>query len=147
MLGKTPAVLYPELEQTQLAADLQHIRKGRDYRWLWKGRRKDGSSVWLDITTTLLRSEKGKEIGYIGIAQEASERDRQDTDVEFFYYARIAQSSLDAVIATDTNYTTLSWNETAEKLYGWKAERSEERRVGKECRYRWSPDQNNKRSE
>ena len=122
MLGKTPAVLYPELEQTQLAADLQQIRKGRDYRGLWKGRRKDGSSVWLDITTTLLRSEKGKEIGYIGIAQEASERDRQDTDVEFFYYARIAQSSRDAVIATDTNYTTLSWNETAEKLYGWKAE-------------------------
>ncbi|TMD52309.1 MAG: PAS domain S-box protein [Chloroflexi bacterium] len=26
------------------------------------------------------------------------------------------------MIATDTNYTTLSWNETAEKLYGWKAE-------------------------
>jgi len=120
MLGKTPALLYPELEQNQLARDLEEIRNGKDYIGVWKGRRKDGSTVWLDIKTTLLRDTKGKAIGYIGIAQDTTER--KQAEELFLYYARIAQSNLDAVIATDTNYNILSWNEAAERLYGWKQE-------------------------
>lgn len=120
MLGKTPALLYPELGKKQLAHDLEQIRKGKDYTGVWKGRRKDGSTVWLAIKTTLLRDTKGKTIGYIGIATETTER--KQAEEQFLYYARIAQSNLDAVIATDTNYKILSWNEAAEHLYGWKQE-------------------------
>jgi PAS domain S-box-containing protein len=120
MLGKTPALLYPELGKKQLAYDLEQIRNGIDYTGVWKGRRKDGSTVWLDIKTTLLRDIKGKAIGYIGIATETTER--KQAEEQFLYYARIAQSNLDAVIATDTNYNILSWNEAAEHLYGWKQE-------------------------
>jgi PAS domain S-box-containing protein len=120
MLGKTPALLYPELGKKQLAYDLEQIRNGIDYTGAWKGRRKDGSTVWLDIKTTLLRDTKGKAIGYIGIATDTTER--KQAEEQFLYYARIAQSNLDAVIATDTNYNILSWNEAAEHLYGWKQE-------------------------
>ncbi len=120
MLGKTPALLYPELGVKQLAHDLEEIRNGKDYIGVWKGRRKDGSTVWLDIKTTLLRDTKGKAIGYIGIAQSTTEHTQAEE--QFLYYARIAQSNLDAVIATDTNYNILSWNEAAERLYGWKQE-------------------------
>ncbi len=120
MLGETPALLYPELEQKQLAHDLEQIMKGNDYIGVWKGRRKDGSTVWLDIKTTLLRDTKGKAIGYIGIATDTTER--KQAEEQFLYYAQIAQSNLDAVIATDTNYNILSWNEAAERLYGWKPE-------------------------
>ena len=120
MLGKTPALLYPELEQHQLSSDLAQIRKGKDYIGIWKGRRKDGSTVWLDIKTTLLRDTTGKAIGYIGIATDTTAR--KQAEEQFLYYARLAQSNLDAVIATDTNYNILSWNEAAEHLYGWKQE-------------------------
>jgi len=120
MLGKTPALLYPELGKKQLAHDLEQIRKGKDYTGVWKGRRKDGSTVWLAIKTTMLRDIKGKAIGYIGIATDTTER--KQAEEQFLYYARIAQSNLDAVIATDTNYNILSWNEAAERLYGWKQE-------------------------
>ena len=120
MLGKTPALLYPELGQKQLAHDLEQIRNGIDYTGVWKGRRKDGSTVWVDIKTTLLHDIGGKAIGYIGIATDTTER--KQAGEQFLYYARIAQSNMDAVIATDTNYNILSWNEAAEHLYGWKQE-------------------------
>ncbi len=70
MLGQTPALLYPQREQQQLGRDLEQIRKGKDYRDLWKGRRKDGSTVWIDIKTTLLCNSQGKALGFIGIAHE-----------------------------------------------------------------------------
>jgi two-component system, sporulation sensor kinase A len=120
MLGKTPAILYPELGKKQLAHDLEQIRNGIDYTGVWKGQRKDGATVWLDIKTTLLRGTTGKTIGYIGVATDTTER--KQAEEQFLYYARIAQSNLDAVIATDTNYNILSWNKPAERLYGWKEE-------------------------
>jgi PAS domain S-box-containing protein len=120
MLGQTPALLYPRFEREQLGYDLEQIRNGRDYTGLWKGRRKDGTTVWVDIKTTMLRDSQGKMIGYIGTAQDTKERKQEGE--HFLYYAQIAQNSLDAVIATDTNYNILSWNEAAERLYGWKQE-------------------------
>jgi PAS domain S-box-containing protein len=120
MLGQTPALLYPRFERKQLGYDLEQIRNGKDYTGLWKGRRKDGTTVWVDIKTTLLRDSQGKMIGYIGTAQDTSERKQEEE--HFLYYAYIAQNSLDAVIATDTNYNIIGWNEAAESLYGWKQE-------------------------
>ncbi len=120
MLGKTLIQLYPRLEQQQLTSDLEQIKNGKDYVGLWQGRRKDGITVWIDIKTTLLYDTEGKPVGYIGIAQEASAH--KQVVEEFLYYARLAQNQMDAVIATDTNYNILSWNEAAERLYGWKEE-------------------------
>src|SRR3989440_5839575 len=108
MLGQTPALLYPRFEKNQLASDLEQIRKGKDYTGLWQGRRKDGSTVWVDVKTTLLRDIKGKAIGYIGIAQDTTEP--WQAEEQFLYYARIAQNELDAVIVTDANYNILRWN-------------------------------------
>ena len=120
MLGQTPALLYPRFERKQLAYDLEQILNGKDYTGLWKGRRKDGTTVWVDIKTTVLRDSQGKMIGYIGTAQDTSERKQEEE--HFLYYSYIAQNSLDAVIATDTNYNIIGWNEAAESLYGWKQE-------------------------
>ena len=56
MLGNTPAILYPETEQHQLHSDLEQIREGEDYISEWKGRRKDGTAIWIDIKTTLRKA-------------------------------------------------------------------------------------------
>ncbi len=55
MLGKTPALLYPHVEETNLQTDLQQVLAGTDYLGEWEGRRKNGSVVWVDIRTTLLK--------------------------------------------------------------------------------------------
>src|ERR1700674_1811553 len=65
MLGKTPALLYPEVSRTQLLPDLQHILAGKDYIGEWRGQRKDGTTVWVHIKTTVLRNAKGEALGFI----------------------------------------------------------------------------------
>jgi PAS domain S-box-containing protein len=78
MLGRTPALLYPAADPpqqsvadpTRLHADLAAIEGGRDYRGVWMGRRKDGTRLWVDITTTPLYDAAGTAIGFIGVAKD-----------------------------------------------------------------------------
>ena len=88
MLGRTPAMLYPGEDPERLAADLREVTEGRDYSGEWQGRRKDGSEVWVDITTTLVRGPRGEPAGFLGIAKDITqrkraegERDRARTDI------------------------------------------------------------------
>ncbi|MCY1017860.1 sensor histidine kinase [Pyxidicoccus sp. MSG2] len=81
MLGETTARLYPEQDLAEAARDIARIREGLDYRGEWKGRRKDGATVWVDIHTTLLRSERGEALGFIGVAKDITERKRVEDEL------------------------------------------------------------------
>ena len=63
MMGQTPAMLYPNSGEDLLAEDLKAIMEGHEYVATWQGRRKDGSDVWVDITTTLARGADGQAVG------------------------------------------------------------------------------------
>ena len=76
MLGRSPAILYPDEDSERLRADLREVTEGRDYCGEWHGRRKDGSEVWVDITTTLVRGPQGEPAGFLGIAKDITERKR-----------------------------------------------------------------------
>jgi PAS domain S-box-containing protein len=69
MLGRTPAVLYPDGDPAHLRADLAGIGARRPYSGAWLGRRKDGTQLWVDITTTPLYAA-GEPIGFIGVAKD-----------------------------------------------------------------------------
>ncbi|HZR38719.1 MAG TPA: PAS domain-containing sensor histidine kinase [Ktedonobacteraceae bacterium] len=73
MLGKTPDLLYPDKAMSDLQADLQQIEAGIDYYGTWEGRRKDGTAVWVDIRTTLMRNCDGETIGFLGISKDVTE--------------------------------------------------------------------------
>jgi two-component system, cell cycle sensor histidine kinase and response regulator CckA len=74
MTGQTPAMLYPGSGDDLLAEDLKSIMEGHDYVATWKGRRKDGSDVWVDIKTTVARNAEGTPIGMIGVGKDATVR-------------------------------------------------------------------------
>ena len=73
MLGRTPAVLYPAEDPRQLAADLQQVLNGQDFTGEWRGRRKDGTEVWINITTALVRGTGGEPAGFLGVGKDVTE--------------------------------------------------------------------------
>src|SRR5260221_4201062 len=105
MLGKTPARLYPGRDMVQPVQDLERLLAGFDYLGEWEGRRKDGTAVWVDIKTTILRDTQGKAIGLIGFAKDitahkqAEERLRQS---EKHFHALI-ENNANGIALTDEN--------------------------------------------
>ena len=83
MIGKSTSLLSPKLDMAQNFHHYARILQGHDYAGEWEGRRKDGTPVWVDTRTTILRDTQGAAIGLIGIAKdittrkEAEERLRQ----------------------------------------------------------------------
>jgi PAS domain S-box-containing protein len=79
MLGKTPALLYPEEDPSRLAEDLERILAGEDFVGEWRGRRRDGSNVWVEIRTTVVRDSAGNPIGFLGVSREVTEETRAES--------------------------------------------------------------------
>jgi two-component system cell cycle sensor histidine kinase/response regulator CckA len=81
MLGRTPAVLYPDEAPERLARDLDRILAGEDYVGEWLGRRRDGSPVWVEIRTTAVRTDAGTPIGFLGVARDISRHKRSEAEL------------------------------------------------------------------
>ena len=74
MLGRTPAELYPEEAPSRWAEELRRLLDGQESSGEWRGRRKDGGTVWLDIKRTLVRGRQDEPIGFIGVAKDVTAR-------------------------------------------------------------------------
>jgi PAS domain S-box-containing protein len=74
MLGHTPGVLYPSQDEAQLAADLADVAAGHDYAGEFQARRKEGTLIWIDLKTTMLRDAAGAAMGHIGVAKDVTAR-------------------------------------------------------------------------
>ena len=72
MLGRSLARVYPDQSIEALAADIEAIGTGTDFLGEWGGKRKDGTEVWVDIRTTVLRDAGGKPVGCVGVSRDVS---------------------------------------------------------------------------
>ncbi len=126
MMGKTPAVLYPEPEgaPVRLANRFGEIMAGRDFIAEWEGRRKDGTRVWIYIKTSLLRDLAGQPVGFIGVSKDITDRKR--TEQQLRESEASLRSIFDASVQTyfllDASSRILKFNRTAaafiEQAYG-----------------------------
>ena len=120
MLGKTPARLYPDQDQSALAVDLERILQGADYLGEWLGRRKNGSPVWVDIRTTLLRDRDGRPAGFLGVSEDVTEKRgaEQHLHESEERYRTLFETANDAVYITRRSGRLLDVNEAAAELWG-----------------------------
>ncbi len=82
--------------------------------------RKDKSHVWVNLTVSGPRDERGKLKHFISLIEEISER--RKSDEAHSRLAAIVASSDDAIISKDLNGIITSWNAGATRIFGFTPE-------------------------
>jgi PAS domain S-box-containing protein len=78
--------------------------------------RRDGSTVWLDATLGLKRSDAGEPLYFIAALQDITDRKRAEERV--LEQASLLDLTHDAIIVRDLEDRIVFWNRGAELLYG-----------------------------
>jgi two-component system, sensor histidine kinase and response regulator len=81
--------------------------------------RPDGGLRWIWVRMFPIRRDTGTPTRMIGIAQDCTERKQAERMQAFL--ASIVESSDDSIVGTDLNGRIVSWNQGAEKLFGYAA--------------------------
>ena len=80
----------------------------------------DGQKLHAESVINRLIDVNGIPIGFLLVIRDISERKR--AEAERAQFVAIIESSADAIYSCDFHWRILSWNNSAEKLYGWRAE-------------------------
>lgn len=78
-----------------------------------------GEYRWVLANAVPRYSDKGDFAGYMGSVVDIHERKLAEEKIAF--QANLIENVSDIIISTDTNFTVLTWNRTAEKIYGMPA--------------------------
>jgi two-component system sensor histidine kinase UhpB len=121
MIGETPSVLYSDQDLATLAEALRRIPEGADYVGECLGRRKDGSSVWVNIKLTALRGPDGRPSGFIGISEDITARRQVQAELRQSedQYRDLVEHSQDLICIHDLDGRLLSINPGAARVLGY----------------------------
>jgi PAS domain S-box-containing protein len=114
------AKVHPEDRARVADEDGLALSEGRPLRIEYRYRRKDGSYIWVHDQSVPIRDETGEVAGFHGVLLDVSERVQAEQERERL--ASIVESAEDAIISCTLDWTIVSWNRGAEKLYGYPAE-------------------------
>ena len=81
--------------------------------------RPDGSHVSVLVNICPLKNDRGEVTGAINCFYDITDRKRDETAA--MRLAAVVRSSHDAIVAKDLNGTITDWNQSAERIFGYKA--------------------------
>lgn len=140
MVGReTPAVFHVEAEVRARGAELtgalgypvagfrvfvEPLERAHSDAHEWTYVHKDGREFPVSLVATALRSTDGRVLGYLGIAQDITERKQTETILreQAEHTRAIVDNMVDGVIAIDQRGTIASFNFAAERIFGRRAE-------------------------
>ncbi len=113
-------IIPPELHDDEPKI-LEKIRAGERIQHFQTVRlHKNGQRIDVSLTVSPIRDDKGKIIGAAKIVRDITRQKKFEEAA--LRLAAIVESSGDAIASKDLNGTITSWNRSAEKLFGYKAE-------------------------
>jgi PAS domain S-box-containing protein len=112
------AVIHPEDRPAVLSA-ITDARNTGQYQCEFRVV-KNGITRWLRGTGTVFRNDEGHPLYLAGVTIDVTERNRSEE--ERFRLAAIVDSSDDAIISKDLNGVVASWNNAAERLFGYRSD-------------------------
>jgi PAS domain S-box-containing protein len=116
ILRLIPEYLHPEEEKI-----LEKVRAGqRIDRYETVRVHKSGERIEISVTISPIKDATGRVIGVSKIARDVS--DRRHSDGSSFRLAAIVDSADDAIISKDLNGIILTWNEGAQRMFGYTSE-------------------------
>jgi PAS domain S-box-containing protein len=115
MLGENIAKVFKSKERGQVAsAQLEQVRKGVLFSTECEGVRKDGESVWLMMTTKLLKNSQGENVGMIGVGKDITERKKAEKETESM--AKFPAQNPEPVLRISSDGTLLYANQASQNL-------------------------------
>jgi PAS domain S-box-containing protein len=116
----------PERRQEELGIRAQIARGERIEHYETERRRKDCTRFPVSLSISPVRDASGRIVAAAGFARDISERRVLESAQ---YLAAIVETSDDAIVSIDLDGRILSWNDTAERMYGYTAEEAIGRRI------------------
>ena len=113
-LGENIAKIVKQVERERIApTQLETVREGKVFAGEWEDIRKDGSSVWLLLTTTLLLNSKNEPVGMVGFGKDISKRKQIEADLlkSKFLLSETEKTGKIGGWEFDVNTLTQSWTE------------------------------------
>jgi PAS domain S-box-containing protein len=121
VVGRHITILIPPERHSEEDYVLGQVRAGvgiRHYETI--RRRKDGSPIHVSLSVSPIRADDGSIIGASKIARDITHS--KQLEREALRLAAIVSSSDDAIVSKDLNGVIQTWNQGAEKIFGYTAE-------------------------
>jgi PAS domain S-box-containing protein len=121
MIGANISLAVPPDRPGELPELLRRVANGeRVAHYETQRVRKDGSAVEVAITLSPIRGPSGTVTGVSTVARDITER--KDAEVAAAQLAAIVESSDDAIVGWSLAKVITSWNDGAERIYGYRAD-------------------------
>src|SRR5262245_56112946 len=124
MIGRSVSILIPPERAEKEYQIFERVVEGERFEQYRTQRvRKDGRLVDVSMAFTPIRDEFDRVIGVVKVASNITEYKRlQKSELDQLFLASVVSSAEEAIIGKDLNGNVTSWNQAAEKLFGYTAE-------------------------
>ena len=121
IIGQSVTLIIPPELHDDEPRILSKIRAGKRIEHFETVRvHKNGRRLIVSLTISPIKDEKGRIVGAAKIVRDITEKKKLEEDA--LRLAAIVESSDDAIASKDLNGIVTTWNHSAEKLFGYKAE-------------------------